>query len=304
MLQRVVALGIAWSLLGSLSQADDRSAIAALEAAGAVVKRDDGQKERPVISVSYFLRQVTPEGIPALKELETLPAIEFVGSGDTEVTPAMLRALQGKPSLKRLSIAFAKVNDESAAILGTLKTLDSLQLQKQIEISPAGCEEVLKLTNLKDLTLSGRLVNDYTLECAANCSKLKSLTIESVFVSDQGLQSLRRLRNLKTLRTYIGPEVTDLGLKYLADMNLTDLEITLLEVTNEKLKGYRKLGGLRSLKLVSAVKMTDESVPFVAELTELKELDLSDASLTKAGIKELKKALPGCKIVYDNIPRN
>ena len=283
----------------SVTRADDGPAIAAIEKAGAVVTRDDARKDRPIVLVTYLLRLVTDDGIRALKEIEELPAIQFVGSGDTELTASTIRALQGKKSLKRLSIAFAKVSDESAEILGTLKSLESLDLQKQIEMSPQGFDEILRLTNLKELTISGRLVNDEVLEDLAKIAGLKSLTIESVFVTDDGIASLKRLKNLRTLRIYLGSNVTSAGVRQLADLRLTNLEITYLDVNNNKLKDLRILSGLKTLRMISAVNVTNDGIPFLAELKELKELDLSDATLTNAGIKDLKSALPSCNVVID-----
>src|SRR5947208_1593338 len=124
----------------------------------------------------------------------------MTGSGDTEITPAILKALQGKKSLKRFAIAYAKISNESAEVLATLKSLESLELRVQLELSPNGLEELLKLTSLKELTLSDRLANDFVLEDLTRLPVLKTLTVRSLFVTDDGLAALKRLKSLQVLR--------------------------------------------------------------------------------------------------------
>ena len=88
------------------------------------------------------------------------------------------------------------------------------------------------------------------------------------------------------------------------ELQLTELEITYADITNDKLKSLRKFSGLKSLRFVNASGVTDEGIPSLSELTELNELDLSDAKLSKAGIAELKRALPKCNVQYLPLPRN
>ena len=48
--------------------------------------------------------------------------------------------------------------------------------------------------------------------------------------------------------------------------------------------------------MINAAKVTDEAIPYLAELTDLKSLDIADAKITKTGFKQLKKMLPKCSI--------
>jgi hypothetical protein len=281
----------------SAAQADDARAIRALENAGAIITRDDSQPDHPVETISLNLREVTSETNQELKEIEELPSIDILGSGDTEISVATLQSLQRKKSLKRFAIAYAKISDESAKILGTLKSLETLELRAQNELSPKGIQEIFHLTNVRQLTLSDRLVSDEILENLVKFPHLKVLNIHSVFVTNEGITSLRRLRNLRTLRLYLGPQVSENGMRQLAEFNLSALEITYLDVNDEKIKDLRKLAGLKSLRLINASKVSDDAVPYLAELTELKKLDIADANLTKAGIDQLKRSLPRTEVV-------
>lgn len=301
---RTLAACVACLCYGMTTLADDQSALTVLRDAGAIIEHDDSKKDHPVTSMTCFLRQVSAEGLRALAELESLPEIIFIGSGDTELTPTMLKALQGKKSLKRMSISFAKIPLESAKILGTLKSLEVLNLKNQVELGPQGFEEVFQLTELREITLAGRLVDDEVIADLVKLRNLKRLTLESVFVTDKGITLLKRLDSLKSLRIHIGPEVTSAGVVSLSELDLNHLEITFLDADNDKLKDLRKLTNLKSLHIRNAAKVSDDGITYLTELRELKELDLNDAMLTVKGIKELRSSLPTCKVVHDARTRN
>jgi hypothetical protein len=284
--------------------ADDQSVLTTLKNTGAIIEHDDSKNDHPVTSITCFLRQITPEGLQALAELESLPEIIFIGSGDTELTPTMLKPLQRKRSLKRMSISFAKIPLDSAKIIGTLKSLEALNLKNQVELGPQGFEEVFNLAELQEITLAGRLVDDEVVVDLVKLRNLKRLTLESVFVTDKGILLLKRLDSLKSLRLHIGPDVTSAGVLSLSELDLTNLEITFLDADNDKLKDLRKLSGLKSLHMRNAAKVSDDGIPYLTELRELKELDLNDAMLTMKGIKELRSSLPTCKVVHDARTRN
>lgn len=300
----IVSATVVGCLVWSQVWADDSAAIKTLEKGGAIVKRDESVAGKPVLSVTYNLLDVTETGIRALKEIEELPTIEFAGAGNTEITPATLRALQGKPSLKSLSISFAKISDESAKILATLRSLEVLELRAQVDISPVATNEILQLTRLKELSISDRIVSDSLLVEIAKLPNLKKLSVRSVFMTNAGIKALHHYPNLNSLTIFAGSAITDDGIRSLSELSLTSLELTYSDVTNEKLKALRKFGGLKSMTLMNAVAVNDEAIPYLAELTELKELNLADASLTKAGLQQLKQSLPKCNVVIDARKRN
>ena len=189
-------------------------------------------------------------------------------------------------------------------MLGTLKSLEVLELRTQVELSPSGFRELLNLSNLQELTLSDRLANDNSMEDLSKLPAVKVLTVRSVFVTDQGIGFLKRLTHLQTLRILLSSQITEVGIRHLAELSLKELDLTYSDASDEKLKSLRKLSGLKNLRLTNAIRVTDESVSYFTELRDLKTLDLADAKLTKAGISQLEKSLPQCKVNYDAIPRN
>lgn len=300
----IVSVSVVAASVWAQAWGDDNAAIKTLEKSGAIVKRDESGSDKTVISVTYNLLDVNETGIRALKELEQLPAIEFAGAGITEITPATLRSLQGKPSLKKLSLSFARISDESAKILASLRTLEALELRTQVDVSPVGLNEILKLTHLKELAISDRIVSDALLLELAKLPNLKKLSVRSVFVTDAGIKAFHHYPNLHSLTLFAGSAITADGVQSLSEVSLSSLELTYTDVTNEKLRALRKFSGLKSLTLMNAVAVNDEAVPYLSELSELKELNLAEASLTKAGLQQLKQSLPKCNVVIDARKRN
>lgn len=275
---------------------DDESACHELKNAGATIVRDESQPGAPIRLVKYPLRLVTLQGLRALKEIEVLPAIEFIGSGGTEITPATLRALQGKPALKRLSISLARIGDDSARILPTLKSLEAVDLRSQVESSPVGLQELFRMHHLQELSLSDRLVTDEVLQDLAKLPNLRVLNLRSLFVTDAGLASLRRLHGLQSLRITLTENVTQAGRNQLAEMKLRYLEITSFNATDREIKDLGRLMSLRKLRLINAVNVTGAAIPCFAEMTNLKELEVLGATFSTSDVKRLKTDLPNCQV--------
>jgi hypothetical protein len=51
---------------------------------------------------------------------------------------------------------------------------------------------------------------------------------------------------------------------------------------------------------LSATRITDASVPFLAKLEQIKSLDVRQTKLTELGLAALRQALPNCKIEWDD----
>ena len=73
----------------------------------------------------------------------------------------------------------------------------------------------------------------------------------------------------------------------------------LLTITDAGLKEVAKLQQLKVLSLSGAKHVTDTGLKEVAKLKQLDVLSLGNTQVTKAGVAELQKALPKCKISHD-----
>jgi hypothetical protein len=59
-----------------------------------------------------------------------------------------------------------------------------------------------------------------------------------------------------------------------------------------------ELAGLKKLEKLSLARghVSDQGARQLAQLTHLKELDLTETKVTAAGVEELRKSLGGCRI--------
>jgi hypothetical protein len=74
------------------------------------------------------------------------------------------------------------------------------------------------------------------------------------------------------------------------------LDLFAANITDAGLKQLEKLEKLEKLELESCKQITDVGLREVAKLKRLSMLDLRNTKVTKAGVAQLQKALPKCKI--------
>jgi hypothetical protein len=164
-------------------------------------------------------------------------------------------------------------------------------------VSPAGAPlaDVIKEVQaqaLPGLALPPAATND-DLALVKGLTGLQTLELKCPRVTDAGLEHLKGLTGLRML--ILGAQVTDAGLAHLKGMTgLQTLHLASTQVTDAGLEHLKSLTGLRTLNLSNS-KVTDAGLEHLKGLTGLQTLDLS-TKVTKAGVAELQKALPGTLI--------
>jgi internalin A len=132
-------------------------------------------------------------------------------------------------------------------------------------------------------------------------SWLKDLRLDYTGVTDGGLKELKGLRNLKSL-SLNGTRITDDGLETVG--GLRRLEVLILENTRITDIGLDELAGLSSLSVLSLRRcpnVTDASIKVLALMKGLRYADLTGTGVTKDGAGLLRKALPECNILFDEL---
>jgi hypothetical protein len=104
-------------------------------------------------------------------------------------------------------------------------------------------------------------------------STLKELVLSGTRIDDEDLRHLGRLDGLESL--------------YIADANITD-------------DGLAHVGRMRSLVdlVISGNVISDRGLTHLRGLTKLERLTMVDTRATSAGIDDLRRALPNCKVVW------
>jgi hypothetical protein len=125
---------------------------------------------------------------------------------------------------------------------------------------------------------------------------LKTLTLEELNVTDQGLIELGKLTQLIKLNLF-GTEVTDAGMNHIG--KLTELRTLQLGKTRITDAGLKELRGLTALKTLGLWKtgITDQGLKEIGEFKELKTLYLGKTAITNEGLKQLT-GLKKLRILY------
>ena len=161
-----------------------------------------------------------------------------------------------------LSLRTANISDKSVKALSGQPMLSDLNLEKT-HISDESVESLLTLSNLHNLNLIDTEVTEAGLIRLLAHSKLRRLEIDGELLSDALVSSLNS-----------SPQVLDLTLK---------------SASSEVIARTTQLKHVTALSLSD---VTDEDLPQLKQLQQLKILVLVDCSLSESSIELLEAAMP------------
>ena len=282
----------------------------------------------PNVQVDFQGTKITDAG---LEHLKGLPQLDRLLLRMTEITDAGIKNTAGLKNLKTLWIGETKVTDAGLQHIEGLTQLTELALGG-LNITDAGLEHLQGMKHLQVLQLTATKVTDAGLERLKGLTQLRVLQLKATAVTDAGLEKLNTLANLRELHLHRTP-VTGAGLENLPALTLLDLSDTLvnddglahikglpnlsvLALTNAKITdaGLEHLQGLKQftvtpegttdadtgLLLLNKTNITDAGLKHLYGLKGLRGVDLSDTKVTAAGVRDLKQALPECKIEWNS----
>jgi Leucine-rich repeat (LRR) protein len=176
-----------------------------------------------------------------------------------------------------------------------LTNLEQLNLM-QTDITDAGLEHLQGLKNLRVLNLRASLtatvitphVTDAGLEYLQGLTQLEELDLAFARVTDAGLVRLKKLTRLKKLN--------------LEHVLRTFGAVRVVEGNTVRLKPARDLPTTPETVPADLItdlqQITDAGLVPLQTLTHLTSLDLTGTEVTEAGVKQLRRALPRCQIVW------
>jgi RNA polymerase sigma factor (sigma-70 family) len=286
-------------------------------------------------------RGFTNAGVKLLMNVKTLRTVGFLNCAIDDMGLAELKACS---SLERLYLNFlpasgdglkelkglplkdlwvdcypgtSSFNDHGMQQLKNFPTLRTVHILNAA-ISDVGMESLSGLLNLRDLMLASHKITDRGLVSLKPLAKgkLQHLQIDSTSVTDDGLDHLKGLTELRTL--VLGQtQIDDNGLTRLSGMtHLADLGLYNSRVTDAGLAQLKSLSGtLRTLSLggtkvtdaglkeinafrnlwglyLDNTNITDAGLEHLKEMPSLERIHLTDTRVTDAGVAALRKALP------------
>ena len=141
--------------------------------------------------------------------------------------------------------------------------------------------------------------SDSDLHALGSLQTLTSLNLAQTQVTGVGLSSLAGLKELKQLNLGNTP-VTFAGLQTLKQLpQLDSLDLRNTNLNSDEFRVLSHCTNLSSLTLLQT-RVDDPALLHLVELENLTVLDLRLTSVTQAGVDQLRKALPKCKIKWDS----
>jgi len=247
-------------------------------------------------TLDLSLTRITDQGMQELKNLTGIVDLNLYFA--EYVTDEGMAAIKGWKHLKRLNVHGTKSSDTTLEHISGITTLESLNFGSAV-MTDVGLERLISLPNLKELTMGGNEVSDAGLQALREMPGLTYLDLSgrqgtdsnvwAVSISDVGLDAILTLKELRELRfgcTAIGVGIE--GAKF--------AEVSATSVTNEWIEKLKALPKLERLKVQGCNRINDESIPVLAKMPALREVDLKGTSVSEKGLAVLKAAKPGIRL--------
>ncbi len=180
--------------------------------------------------------------------------------------------------LGNLLLADDKLVWAGSAVLGKIRSLQSLSLDHNQKFTGRGVAALKTLSNLRSLRFGGcmKFTGD-GVKAAAELAQLESLQLHHCGVGDDDLAPLAGMSKLKSLfvSSPFNGRLTDAGLKHLVQIQT-----------------------LESLKLAEFVVTSEGGLNVLTKLSRLQTLELLKVGVSAADIEKLRAAMPKTEIKW------
>jgi hypothetical protein len=214
-------------------------------------------------------------------QITHLPHLKLL-SLSNGLNDARLAQLANLAELEYLQTNLAQITDDGVQPLAKLKNLKNLKFfHPGKSFSGAGLAQLATMPKLERLTVAGSLqFNDEGMAAVAKLTKLTEFRTWHAGATNEGVQKLKQLKNLKTL--YLGQRLT-----YKLPACPTDETIAILA----------EMKSLESLQLDEA-RLTFAALRQLKQLPALKKLTLGGVDIGQREIDRLRHELPSTKIEW------
>ena len=210
---------------------------------------------------------VSDQGIASLT---SLPTLERLWLGQTQITNSGLKHLAALPSLTHLAIEATPTSDQGLAFLVGLPKLKSLSLGSPL-FTAFGLRQLQRAQLAEYLYLDRLPVDDNVLAAIGELSQIRTLSLRQTAITDNGLRSLSQLRKLKELR------------------------LDGCRLSNIALRPASEWKALETISFANT-QIGDAGLQFLADCSALKSIEVSESACTLKGIIDLLVGKLGMKL--------
>jgi hypothetical protein len=254
---------------------------AGLRARGLTVTEHEGS----VTALAGPFQGLGEEGITAITGLTALTSLNLSGAPGM-ISDAFIARIATLGSIRDLVFNGADFSDAGVRQLAALPRLRSLTLfhpsRGRGDFTGAGLAALASLPEFEKLTVAGGTVGDAAITAIAALPRLRELRLWHNLETVDGLRSLARLTQLRTLT---------LG------QRLPGREATPPSLCDAALTAIAGIATLEELSLQQA-HLTFEALAGLKQLAKLKKLTASQIDLPAADVERLRAALPGVAIAW------
>ena len=252
-------------------------------------------------SLSYCAN-VTDAGIATIGNITSLRKLDIRDC--PQVSNAGLRELRRLTQLEELHVRFGnrhQIDDGWLDAVAAMPRLRSLAVWFGDRKAGDGLRHLADCGRLESLELFGnRGLTDSALAHLPALPMLKRLYLNRCErLTDEGLGVLVRLPKLETLFVSGKSQMSDGAVRHLQEAPALETVIFDPPLTDAGIELLLACPQLRRLSLINCGAITDEGLPKLAQLSNLRELyiaSVSDAGPSENAVARLRKMLPGCVI--------
>ena len=214
----------------------------------------------------------------ALPKAFLISGLESLSVGARMIRGSSFEGVCQLPRLKELLVGSLLLDaDDAMKHISKCQALESLKFHESL-VSPDGYALLSGLTTLKELTFHRCILGELGWEQIGKIVSLAKLTVTFEELPYSPLESISGLSKLEELSLYFSISHGDPGFSSLAGLPL-----------------------LRKLDLRGTY-TSDDRVPSLGKLKQLRTLDITQTSISRDGLKRLRKLLPECEMTYSPKP--
>ena len=248
------------------------------------------------IRKTYIYTQEAIDGLKALTTLETLRA-DLDSLSDSQIS-----ALTSLVNLKTLEIKDSYNLNVTNAIfnsLATLKELECLILNGFMKVTAEGIDKLSVLPNLRSLTLSSMRLNNNGLNAIAKLRGLHILDFSNCEFSERtrpntmhALCNMPELHTLSITTRTRNPFFPHTGLEKLQRLKI----VPYMPMRDNELASLQEMPELLELEITNCKRLTDQTLTTLVACKKLKKVKLTESNFTAAGLANFKLARPDIEL--------
>ena len=189
------------------------------------------------------------------------------------------------------------MDDGVFPLLAKLSDLKAVTIVAESHLTGAGIGELKACAELSEIEWQRGSLSATAVEELTQLPKLQTLSFNAITCTERHMMAIAKLK-LRQLG-FLASKVDDGMLRHLATMEkLETLGITHNPITDQGLSELKQIKTMKTLD-IRGTTVTDKVLLELKQIKALRTLDLRETKVTAAGVADLQKALPNCKIESD-----